>query len=400
VADPAALSRLILALQIKDGFIAYLNGKEIGRWNAGSAGEAMAYTAIAPGREPAPVTAVLEVPPSRLESGRNVLAIQAIASGLDSDLWLLPVLAVVLPPDAERDSERTRSVLTGPDDAAKAALVAYREGRIDQRAGRIAEAQAHFERASQLDPVAAEPRLRRIACHRSLGELALAEALAREAIEKGEILEPARLWRAWHRLVLVDLARAPAEAIASWPRDPAGSSARPASDLRWILQQLADGGDIRIHCGGADAESVDGKRWSRDRFFLGGVPLERGAIRSHAAMPTGGAAPPAAPPGITERSFPGKATYRAGYSIPLPPGRYRVSLHFVEWTHEQPGRRRFDVLLEGRAVLEGLSPPKSVSTLPVAYHFEVAAADGALDLDFIAHRDHPRIAALEVEALD
>ena len=80
------------------------------------------------------------------------------------------------------------------------------------------------------------------------------------------------------------------------------------------------------------------------------------------------------------------------------PGRYRVTLHFVEWSHDRPGRRIFDVLLEGSTVLESSSPLRS-GFATLAGPFEVEVTDGALDIDFIAHRDHPRIAGIELEVI-
>jgi hypothetical protein len=45
-----------------------------------------------------------------------------------------------------------------------------------------------------------------------------------------------------------------------------------ALDVRWVLEQLAEDGDVRINCG-FPVDSVDGKgrTWGKDRFFDGGT---------------------------------------------------------------------------------------------------------------------------------
>jgi WD40 repeat protein len=401
VPDPARVSRLVLAAELEDGFVVHLNGVEVGRVNAGKRGARLPFQALAPRQDRQRLTEVVEIDPSILRQGKNVLAIQALSYGLDSRLHLLPVLAAVPAPQAERDRDRTDHLLARADGSPEPSLLAYRDGRILQRGGRHAEALARFEKAGDLDRGAAEPLLRRLACHRALGEHAHAETLAREAIERGVIPETSRLWRAWHHLALVDLHRSPAEALASWPRDTGQELAGPASDHRAILEELAAGRAIRIHCGGDEVEARDGKRWLRDRFHVGGVVVERGTVHPHAALSSSGGEALETPvgPGHRERAFPGTTRFRPGYSLPLPPGRYRITLHFVEWIHMLPGKRVFDVLLEGRTVIESCNPLRLGSAPFAGRKLEVDVRDGALDLDFIAHQDQPRIAAIEVELL-
>ncbi|MBI4602275.1 MAG: protein kinase [Planctomycetes bacterium] len=402
VADPKAISRLVLAAEVEDGFIAHLNGQEVGRVRAGKPGERMSFQALAERTLRPRVTEALEIEAGRLEAGKNVLALQVLSYGLDSRLHILPVLAGVPAADAERERNRTENLFAGQDGAPDASLAAYREGRILQRAGRPAEALRHFERAGEVDRGSAEPLLRRIACHRALGEPAVAESLSREAIEQGDIVEGDRLWRAWLHAVLVDPRRPPTEALASLPRDPrrgAASADSAASGCRWLLEELAASKTLRLNCGGGDHQAKDGKRWSRDRFFLSGVSSDKHASsRGGQAKAPGGDGDDAALHGI-ERWFPGPhGTYSRGYSIPLPPGRYRVSLHFVESTYRLPGGRVFDVLLEGKVVLAGYDPVLIGFTLHDIRTFDVEVVDGAIEIDFLSHREAPRLAALEVEA--
>jgi serine/threonine protein kinase/WD40 repeat protein len=394
VADPGAVARFILAAELEDGFVVYLNGQEVGRVNAGDPGERLSFQALA-SRDRRRQTEVLEASPSLLRRGRNVLAIQVLSMGGESRMHLLPVLAAVPVPAAERDRGRTARLAAGGDGAPDAALLAYREGRVLQRAGRIAEALEQLERAGELDRGAVEPVLRRMACHRALGQPARAESLARGAIEAGEVLDDDRLWRAWTHTVVAGLRRSPAEALASLPHDPRPPPARAAGDHRWILEELSRDGVIRINCGGGDVETSDGKRWSRDRFFLGGFSNDRrpgGECR--------GANPGEGDEALnsTERRFAGNESFYRAYSIPLPPGRYRVLLHLDGWTTDRLGIRLYDVLLEGRSVAEGGETLRTLPETSNRLEMELDLADGALDIDFLPHRYNAGVvSAIEVE---
>jgi hypothetical protein len=218
------------------------------------------------------------------------------------------------------------------------------------------------------------------------------ESLAREAIGRGEILEDARVWRAWFQAALVDLRLAPAEALAGLPRDPrAGDSAGAAGEYRWLLGALASGGALRIDCG-SELDGVEGRSWSRDRFFRAGSTTPRVCLAGQEAAPSG------ATIYCTERVFPGQGFLRAGYLIPLPPGRYRVALHFRERSNRVPDGRVFSILLEGRTAIEGHEPLDAGFDVPDVRSFDLEVIDGALELDFVAHRGTPSIAAIEIEA--
>jgi serine/threonine protein kinase/WD40 repeat protein len=396
VADPAAFSRFVLAAELEDGFVVYLNGREVGRVDAGQPGERLSFEDLAPRDDRRRLTEVLEVSPALLERGKNVLAIQVLSMGQESRMHILPVLAAVPAPEAERDRSRARNLAGGKGGVPDAALLAYRDGRILQRTGRIPKALEELQRAGELDRGAVEPLLRRMACYRHLGEPERAEALAREAIEAGEILDAVRLWRAWLHVVLVGLRRSPAEALASLPREPRAAPSGAAGDHRWLLDELARGGAVRINCGGGDVVTEDGKRWSRDRFFLGGVTYDRRPGSGCTAEPPGGGEQAL---NGTERWFPGTGPFRRAYSIPLPPGLYRVLLHASERTTDGRARRLYDLILEGRTLHEGGEMLRVLSAATGRPLFEVSVADGALDIDFYAQQYNPGISAIEVEKI-
>jgi hypothetical protein len=169
-----------------------------------------------------------------------------------------------------------------------------------------------------------------------------------------------RLWDAWLDVSCGDLKLTPAAVLAAFPmvpgREPppeprnflerldAAESPPPpeyADDVRWLLAELAAGGPLRINCAGGVLELPDGETWGADRFALGGRPLLAGEVDI----------------GATDQDdlyrsarFFADATplERRGYRIPVPPGRWRVRLHFAEIEGKWPGFRRFDILLQGQ----------------------------------------------------
>jgi hypothetical protein len=95
VADPSFLRDLALSIDYDDGFIAYLNGTEVARRNApGDPGSPVPFDAMATdGHEAGSGYEEIDLPPSDLRSGDNVLAIQVLNREIDSpDLSLFPML--------------------------------------------------------------------------------------------------------------------------------------------------------------------------------------------------------------------------------------------------------------------------------------------------------------------
>jgi len=393
--DPSRISRLILAVEIEDGVVAYWNGEELGRSNAGKPGEPLSFRALAKRTDVTRTTRYFEVAGARLRPGRNVIALQVLSYGLDSMMHALPVL-VAEPIVRKEDDRRRTENLEEREGRPELSLLAYREGRVSERAGAIAEALSHFERACEGEGSFAEPLLRRIGCHRALGELARTESLARDAIEKGDILDADRLWRAWLRASFVDLRRSPAEVLASFPRDPQPERFSTSRAYRRLVEELAGERKVRINCGGAEFREPDGKAWLEDCFSLGGSSMEKGKVPA----PRPGPPSKDSPPESTERWFPGKSPQRDAYAIPLPHGRHRVSLHFIEWVQHNRGSRIFDIVIEGKVALEGHEPLAAGFGMRDVRSFDVEVVDGRLDVSFMAHKGTPFITDLEVEILD
>ncbi|MGQ9589532.1 MAG: fibronectin type III domain-containing protein [Planctomycetota bacterium] len=94
VEDPSRITGLEFQIDIDDGFVAYLNGREIARFAAGTPGSRVAFDALAAEDHEAGTPLGFEVPlEGLLVSGTNVLAVQALNVALgSSDLTVIPEL--------------------------------------------------------------------------------------------------------------------------------------------------------------------------------------------------------------------------------------------------------------------------------------------------------------------
>ncbi len=99
----------------------------------------------------------------------------------------------------------------------------------------------------------------------------------------------------------------------------------------------------------------------------------------------------------TERTGSDSSPLAFDYSLALVPGQYRVRLHFAEIFWSSAGKRIFDVRLEGQLVLDDYDITADVGPATAAVHeFDLSVADGALDMEFDASVDRPKLSAYEV----
>ncbi len=163
----------------------------------------------------------------------------------------------------------------------------------------------------------------------------------------------------------------------------------------WQLREDATR-NIRIDSGALMPATSARGRFGSDAFFVGG-------------RPTTVDVPPAAYQApVTRREVSGDdgaliRTYRSGdfaYRIPVLPGRYRVTLTFVE-PEMEVGARRFDVQANGTVVLEGFDIRNAAGAVltPVERTFEVEAAEGEVRLDFQSVAGEALVSSVEVAKL-
>jgi len=90
------------------------------------------------------------------------------------------------------------------------------------------------------------------------------------------------------------------------------------------------------------------------------------------------------------------------YYIPVPNGKYSVTLKFVEGQIDQRRGRVFDVLLQGRKVIEGLDIFERVGQFrALDFTFRnIEVSDGRLAIDFADRIHYPAIAGIVIEGRD
>ncbi|MBI4602690.1 MAG: protein kinase [Planctomycetes bacterium] len=185
------------------GFAAYLNAREVARFNAGLPGVPLPATAV-PTRnlaEPLPqVTIAIDA--GRIREGENVLALQAfVRDARDLEHALSPALVGIELPDPQED-ERLRSELQkvggqvkvgGQDEVGgqdkvggpvAAARRLYLDARLLARRGRHREAAAKLLEVLALDPSSLEPACRLVESLRAAGDGVEADRRLRELLEK------------------------------------------------------------------------------------------------------------------------------------------------------------------------------------------------------------------------
>ncbi len=300
-------------------------------------------------------------------------------------VWLLSSLESIR--GADESLIQRESV--GPSGRAK-----YLEAQLLRHGGHQREAAAEFTELLAREPFCREALLGRAAGLRpsepARAEKELRQALVTFADGSKEI------WDLWAAICLADLHLDPERLLADLP-DSAGAARAYSEDLRWLLAHLRAGEALRINCGGEQYVSPNGTVWSSDRFFT-----HRCGTRPWETRPFLGeiADTDEDPLYQSQHPFPEELPFRGGYRFPLPPGRYRISLHFAEVYWRVPGARRFDVRIEGSRRLESYEPLLAGFATASVQTFVVPVDDGLLDLEFVPVADVPAISAIEIERVD
>jgi len=388
LSSPEKIARLLLSVLADDGFVAYVNGSEVGRNLAGAKGTRLPFNAVADREvaEPA-MTIEIEVDVSLARPGKNVLAIQGINRQLtSSDFSLLPALTAFVRPQAALSLGRERfdafrAAASGADIAARLEYIDARLLELEDKSG---EAIARYERLlDRKDSTSPEPCLRAAELLRrsSKPERAL------EVLGKGLAMDAAEsdpIWVLWAETVFKDLKMDARGALRTLPR--ARYESDRGADILWSLEEIDRGGILRINAGGEEYPGAGGVVWSKDRFYRGGASLTYFEIAGAVDAPIH----------RSQRSFLAERG-SPGYAIPVPPGRYRVILHFAEVVQRASGERVFDGSIEGKQVFTEYEPLKAGFAAADQKSFDVEVRDGMLDIEFQARRGIPTVSALSVE---
>jgi serine/threonine protein kinase/tetratricopeptide (TPR) repeat protein len=397
-ADPSSISKLVLSVGADHGVVAYLNGKEVGRIDTGSAGTRFPHDAVTNGDEWHPGTPTeLQIDPDGLVPGDNLLCVQAHKRTSEERHVFVDIVVEIEPVPEERERRRALDALEAfrtlvETRGGAPGRLAYFQGRISQMIGHHAEAVEWFREVVNVDAGRPEPFLRLSECLLALGDAEEAEVVIRNALE-GIQTGHDRLWRRWFHLAVVELDRSPQQFLdlhSELTREGIKAGGETA-DLIWLVEQIEEGRPIRLNCGGVDCGTARGKVFSQERFQRGGqhIYLHRldndSEIEDRALYQN-------------MRDFWEPARVIPGYAIPLPKGTYDITLHFIEGEWMELGSRRFDVYLEEWPYLAEYEPLKAGFGVPDPCSFEdVPVLDGTLNLDFKRRVGHPAICGIEIE---
>ena len=167
------------------------------------------------------------------------------------------------------------------------------------------------------------------------------------------------------------------------------------------VHRALEEGVLRINCGGSDYTDSQGQQWHGDRFFGHGTthrvaqgedsPAIQGTSDDELYR--------------TQRGFSVRHTKASFYHLPVPNGKYAVTLHFAEADprFEEPGKRQFGVKLEDTSVLEAFDTAGELGYATAgARTFETIVEDGWLDLDFahVKGKSFPSVSALEIRPVE
>jgi hypothetical protein len=154
------------------------------------------------------------------------------------------------------------------------------------------------------------------------------------------------------------------------------------ADHSWTQAQII----AAINVGGTEQVGEDGVVYQTDAYFSGGITYS------------------------TDRAIEGTTdvalyqTLRVGdfsYNIPVDNGVYQVTLNFAETYWNQSNRRVFDVLVEGKQVIEDLDL-FGVAGKDVAYDVAqtVEVTDGQLDIAFRSQRGRAQLCGILVQSVE
>ena len=144
----------------------------------------------------------------------------------------------------------------------------------------------------------------------------------------------------------------------------------------------AGGVVFAVNSGGSQYTSSDGTVYQSDRYYSGGSTWGSTAAIS----------------GTSDDPIYQSERYgNFSYSIPLPNGNYTVLLRFDELYHSSPGKRIFDVYIQGTKVISNLDIFALVGK-NAAYDvsFPSTVADGTLNIRFSTIADNAKVSAILV----
>ena len=379
-----------LIIHVDDGFVAYLNGREIGRSRAGQPGEPQLFDAVATSRVQDSELVRVRIDPQHFTNGTNLLAIQGLNTNrTSSDLTLVPILRIQSKDRVELLRRRFRELLDVKQEPHAAHLSAYIQGRLLAAGGAHDRAIETLRPLAERFPDSPEPHLAIVHSLLEAGQADEALARSRRAVT-GPLAASASTWNLWYRVASASdrgLGFALLDELETLEQPQMPTYIR---QLRPVWKELREAGVVRINAGARqDYRDSQGQLWMADRFSLGG---DYGR-----SVASAGQSDDFKAVYVAERYFKPLRRALPGYRIPLPNGRYKISLHFAEVYYKRRGTRIFDVTIEEKKVIERYEPLAKGFATPERFDFDVEVLDRFLDVSFVHVSQNPKIAAIEIK---
>jgi hypothetical protein len=141
---------------------------------------------------------------------------------------------------------------------------------------------------------------------------------------------------------------------------------------------------VRIRMGPSQYTDQSGKTWSPDNFYIGGQLFDSGAAVTDTPDPD---------------LFDVGRVGNFSYAIPLPPGRYRLTLYFAETWFHHAGQRVFDVSCNGILLFHDLDVFQQAGFSHVyqkSFHGLEPNGQGKLLISFSPKINYAELRTLEV----
>lgn len=160
------------------------------------------------------------------------------------------------------------------------------------------------------------------------------------------------------------------------------------SVLGVFFRVQANSPEMRINTGGPAFTDPDGKVWQADAHFnTGNLHSTWEAISNTTNDKLY----------QTERFDQFWVAPDLEYAIPVTNGNQRVTLHFAEIYFTEPGKRIFDVKVEGTEVISNLDIYAEVGAkTALTKSFTTSVSDGTLNILFISNVESPKISGIEI----
>jgi tetratricopeptide (TPR) repeat protein len=280
----------------------------------------------------------------------------------------------------------------GRDDEKEARARMYRAARILGEKGGYEAAELVFRELAHADPRATEPHLRVSECLAARGDVEGAETYLREQLTS-TLGGDREVWNRWIAMCFSELSLDPG-AVASRLLGAAGEPETEIvvpESIRQVLAVWSEDSWLGILCGASEDREIKRRRWFRDFSFHGGM-------RKHG--PAHGTPEPTPVDKLYEyvRRFP-HGRLSGGYTIPVPPGLYRVTVLLSSRRCGNGAARPNELCVEGKPFTD-CEEIELEFTNGSRNHVELRIDDGLLNLEIAPRRPGTDLAAVEVEYLE